>query len=109
MARRFTALRIIGTIYKMLGVIAGILTVLAFVAIIVAAVVGGGRLGRGFMPGPLYGVRTTAAAIGVLIYGSIVALTLYAFGEGVYLLIALEENTRLTSELLQRQPTPPTP
>ena len=29
------------------------------------------------------------------------ALTLYAAGEGIYLMLAVEENTRMTAEALQ--------
>jgi hypothetical protein len=42
-------------------------------------------------------------SIVALIYGGGLAITLYAAGEGVYLLLALEENTRTTASLLQRQ------
>jgi hypothetical protein len=39
----------------------------------------------------------------ILLYGGIASITLYAFGEGIYLLIGLEENTRTTALLLQQQ------
>jgi hypothetical protein len=39
----------------------------------------------------------------ILLYGGITAITTYALGEGVYLFIGLEENTRVTAELLQKQ------
>jgi uncharacterized membrane protein len=103
MTRRYTALRIVGTVYKILGVITIILTIVVIIAIIVGAAVTGGRFGRGLMPGRFYGVRTMVGALGAFIYGSILAVTLYAFGEGIYLLIALEENTRRASEALQRE------
>jgi hypothetical protein len=103
MSKRYTALRIIGTVYEILGVAAGILTVLAVIGISVSTVVGRGWFGRGLRPGPFYGMGMVGAAIVALIYGGIVTVTLYAFGEGIYLLIALEENTRLTSQLLERQ------
>jgi hypothetical protein len=80
---QFTALRTIGGIYKVLAIVVGIVTVLI-------------ALGLGSTFGFL-------AMVGALVYGGGIGLTLYAAGEAVYLLLALEENTRLTATLLQRQ------
>jgi hypothetical protein len=85
MEQGYTALRTIGTIYKILGAITMLATVL--VVLISGGFFRGGVLG-GFL---------------ALIGGAAIALTLYAAGEGVFLLLALEENTRLTATLLQRQ------
>jgi hypothetical protein len=82
MQQSYTALRTIGTIYKILGVITVIATVLVALGV-----------GRFFGTGGVF----------ALIGGGAIALTLYAAGEGVFLLLALEENTRLTATLLQRQ------
>ncbi len=38
----------------------------------------------------------------VLIYGAVMTLVLYGAGEGIYLLLALEENTRATALYLQQ-------
>jgi hypothetical protein len=37
----------------------------------------------------------------MIIYGGSIALTLYAMGEGIYLMLAVEENTRMTAMALQ--------
>jgi len=112
MEKRYAALRVIGTIYKVLGGIAGIVTILLAIGICASSVLGGaamGNLGRefggdprvaGLLSGFLGGVIGTVL---VIIYGGGFAVTLYALGEGVYLLLALEENTRATVALLQRQ------
>jgi hypothetical protein len=42
----------------------------------------------------------------LLLYGGFISLATYAFGEGIYLLLAMEENTRASSLLLQRQLSP---
>lgn len=111
MEKKYKALRTIGTIYKVLGIIAGVLTVLAMVAFCATSIFGGaafdmlnsGRDGMG-MGGVFGGVfGGIALALGALIYGGGAAITLYAFGEGVYLLIDLEENTRSTNLLLRKQ------
>ncbi len=111
MEKRYGALRIVGTIYKVLGIIAAVLTVLAVVALCGAGAVGGAALdsvgrglgqdfGGGAYGGMLGGVLLSVVAV---LYGGIIAITLYAFGEMIYLLIALEENTRLTAQMLQHQ------
>ncbi len=115
MEKRYTALRIIGTIYKVLGGIVGVLTILVALGICAASVLGGaamGNLGREFSRNAgvtgLFGGALGGLVIGVvaIVYGGGLAVTLYAVGEGVYLLLALEENTRATVALLQRQANP---
>jgi ABC-type Fe3+ transport system permease subunit len=112
MEKRYTALRFIATIYKILGVIVAILAVLAIIGIIAAFFARGvafdyfpRQMGGRFMAGPIMqtAVGTTVAAVLALIYGGIVAFMLYGFGEAIYLLIALEENTRFTARILQSQ------
>lgn len=110
MEKRFTALRIIGTIYKVLGLIIASITILGALGLCGVSVLGGGILenllgqagesarGGGLLGGLLGGF---ILALGLLIYGGGAALTLYAFGEGVYLLLALEENTRAAAEYLR--------
>lgn len=112
MEKRYAALRIVGNIYKVLGIIAAVLTVVAVLAICGTSVLGGAALdsmgrqfgqdlgGGGVFGGVLGGVILSVVAV---VYGGIIALTLYAFGEMVYLLVALEENTRLTALMLQGQ------
>ena len=111
MEKRYTALRIIGTIYKVLGGIVGVLTILVVLGICAASVLGGaamGNLGRNAGVTGLFGGALGGLVIGVvaIVYGGGLAVTLYAVGEGVYLLLALEENTRATVALLQRQANP---
>jgi len=111
MEKRYGALRIIGTIYKVLGIVAGALTIIAIIAFCATAVFGGTALGRdrsGFgsslLPGMMGGVLggVVGGAIAILYLGGL-AVTLYAFGEGIYLLIALVANTRATMSLLAKQ------
>jgi len=115
MEKRYRALRIIGTVYKILGAILAVLTILGVIGICIASIAGGaafdsilnqygsssgvfGTLG-GVLGGFLIGFF-------VIIYGGGMAITMYALGEGVYLLLSLEENTRTTAALLQQQNTP---
>jgi hypothetical protein len=111
MEKRYAALRLIATVYKVLGVIALIITLLAVVGFCLTGLAGGGllrELGRGPNAMPLAGAGMGAVggliAGGLaLLYGGGLAVTLYGLGEAIYLLIALEENTRATVQLLQKQ------
>jgi hypothetical protein len=118
MEKRYRALRTLGRIYQIIGIIIAIITLLAVIGSCVALAVGGanlGRFGRDLRWGPL-GMAEGAIAgifagiIGIL-YGGIAALTLYAIGEGIFVLLAMEENTRATAHLLHQQSTqqPPAP
>ncbi len=109
MEKKYSALRIIGTIYKVAGVVVAVITVLVVLISLVSPVVGMpmGRMPGGamdFLPGR--GILASLFfSLLALIYGGVVALTLFALGEGIYLLLALEENTRATAQLLQARET----
>jgi len=112
METRYQALRIIGTVYKVLGIIVASVTVLAIIGFCLLSLLGGlgsTAMSRGAdeaalgifstLLGTIFG--TVCLGVFLLIYGGGIALTLYAAGEGMYLLLALEENTRTTAMLLQ--------
>lgn len=112
MEKRYGALRAVGTIYKVLGIVAAAVTVLAVISLCASSFYGGAALdsmnrqfGRGVVGGGLFGgvVGALVLSLAVILYGGVIALTLYAFGETIYLLIALEENTRITAQALQAQ------
>ena len=110
MEKKFKILRFIGTVYKVLGIITAVLTILGAAGICLTSVLGGamidqvqrefGEIGPvGLMSGAAGG-----AIIGgfLLVWGTIIALLLLAAGEGIYLLLALEENTRTTADCMQQ-------
>lgn len=112
MEKRYTALRVIGTIYKIVGGILGVITLLGAIGLCLAGFLSGASLemfteqldipimGTGFAGGVLFGV---IGALILILYGGGLALTLFAGGEAIFLLVALEENTRQTSMLLMDQ------
>lgn len=116
MEKKFRALRIIGTIYKIGGVFVAVLTLLGAIGVCGLSFFGssvmselsrqmGGDMGTaGLFSGILGGLLF---ALLVLLNGGMIALTLYATGEGIYLLLSLEENTRATAELLKREEAGP--
>jgi uncharacterized protein YacL len=102
MERRFTALRIIGTIFKILAWISLLVGVLGAILALVAGFAMGwqeGLLGLD-IAGPLAAV---ASFIVVLILAIFYFLLLYASGEAIYMFLAIEENTRRAAYLAQQQ------
>ncbi len=101
MQRQYTTLKAIAVIFKVLGIIVAIVTIFGALLACLggAAISNAGRL-NGF-PNATTGGGVIFLAIIALIYGGIVALFLYAAGEGIYLMLALEANTRQTATLLQ--------
>jgi hypothetical protein len=104
MDQRFTALRVIGTIFKILAWISLVLGLLAAVAMLVLGFLLGGEqatLGLN-LGGPLAGI----AMFVVLAISAVIGfLTLYAVGESVYVFLSIEENTRRSAYIAQQQYT----
>lgn len=110
MEKKYAALRTIGTIYKILGAIVAVLTLLVVIGICATSVLGGAFLnslsqefggGMGGMFGGVVGGILTSLFL--ILNGGGLALTFYALGEGIYVLLALEENTRATAALLRQK------
>lgn len=113
MESRFTALRVIGIVFK----------IIAWIALIVGLLGAIGALFVGFtlssqegplglqLGGPLTGIALFVVALIIAIFNF---MLYYAVGETIYLALSIEENTRRTAYLLQqqympRQPTYPSP
>ncbi len=107
MERKFKVLRIIGSIYKILGIIAAAVTVLMALGVCLSSVLGGAMMTqfeRQMGMGGLLGGALGGVVIGgfVLLGGAVYTLMLYGIGEGIFLLLALEENTRTTAALMRQ-------
>ncbi len=100
MERKFRVLRIVGTLWKVVAWVVLIGGILTAIGVLLAGILGGGgillrELGVG--PG-----TTSAAAILMGIAGFVIVLIgavitfflYYGLGELIYLLLAIEENTR---------------
>ncbi len=109
MEKRFRFLRLFATFYKVLGVITGLVVLLLILGACASSFIGSSMINQITQN---YGYSYAGGAAGMAIFGLIsglmllimgggLALTLFAVGEFVTLLIALEENTRATSLLLQ--------
>ena len=104
MDRRFTALRVIGTVFKILAWISLILGVIAAIGMLIMGFTLSGQEGLlGLELGSsLAGIALFVVLLIVAVFGF---LTLYAIGESVYLFLSIEENTRRTAYLTQQQYT----
>ena len=119
MERRFKILRLVGTISKIKAWVILILGLLASVGSLLVSIFGGEVLRRVIPPeqipgGPrLYGVAGGLIVFVVsLVISAVYFLLCYAVGEAIHLFLAIEENTRLTAQLLQMHPAsqaPPVP
>jgi hypothetical protein len=103
-------------VYKVIGIILLVVTLLSALSFCGMSVLGGTAMesilkqvpgntqgqsqGFGLLGGVVGGVLLSLA---IILGGGIYAVTTYALGEAVYLLIALEENTRRTALLLHSQ------
>ena len=108
MARQFTALRVMGTILKILGWLVLIVGILAAIGALVFGFALNDRFGiPGIdLGGPLAGIAGFVVSVVVAIINFLI---LYALGEAVYLFLCIEENTRRSAYFLQQQYAPPEP
>jgi hypothetical protein len=112
MEKRYRALRLVGTLYKILGAIVLVLAIIGAIGVCLAGILGGQALsefsrdfgvnGRnlGVYSGALGGI---ISGVITLIGGGIGGLTLFATGEAIFLLMDIEENTR-AARLSVKQP-----
>ena len=107
MQNKFRVLRIVSSILKILAWVVLVLGVLGGCGTLALGLVGGSSARGDF--GPLAGVLGGAVgSVVLLIFALFYFLFIYAYGELIALLIALEENTRLTAERLQSTTKPNT-
>ncbi len=98
--KRYPILRTLSVIYKVLGGIAGALTLLASIGACIAAIAGGrifGEMGRQLgIPVPDLGGVVGGVIMGLIsiLYGGFAALTLYGAGELINLFVSMEEHIR---------------
>jgi len=106
MENKFGVLRLIGNIFKILAVILFLLTVVGSLMMCLLFV-GGGAASTSSSSSADLGVSFAVLGIfyGIFLFisGTVYSLILYAMGEGIFVFLGIEENTRATSLLLRRQ------
>lgn len=113
---RYRALRIVATVYRVLGwivIVVGVLSSCGFAALAIATpTLFGGAMGYGYAPraGIAGGV---VGAIIMLVMGLIMTalygITLLAIAEGIQVFLDIEENTREMAKRLRELPSLATP
>ena len=112
MVKKYKALRLVGTIYKIIGAIILVVTVIGAAGSCISGLLGGALL-SGFAnqlsinPSPTdsggMAVVGIVSGLAILLWGLIAGVTTFALGEGIYLLIDIEENTRVNASLPQKE------
>jgi hypothetical protein len=101
MKKRFKFLRTLANIFKILGILLAALSLLGGIILIVLSLSNGNfwsLFGLDAATGYSVGL---ASGIFTLICGVLCGLMVYGFGELVYVLISIEENTYKTSVFLE--------
>ena len=107
MRSKFPVLHVIVWIFRVLGVLVLVVSLVAGIA----GLVGGFGRGFGMMNryqfGPMMGYR---GGFGMFFGGLIGGVFLYGVGEVIALLLSIEENTRMNRRVVEEKPqTPPEP
>lgn len=105
MVRKYGFIRIIGSIFRLLGIAAAILAVAVPILLFFFAQDGWGANLNAFNFGPSWSSPYVEGGLLVILAfiifcGLVFALGLYAVGQGFYLFLAIEENTRYSSKAL---------
>jgi len=107
MEKRFKVLRVVATLYKIFAWIALAVGVLSSLGVIVTGLIRGPLIIRHMTQGaiPAVGgiIGGIAGGAGILLLAALYFLSLYTVGEGIYLLLSIEENTRRTAHLLSQE------
>lgn len=102
MDRRFTALRVIGTVFKILAWITLVLGLITAVGMLILGFTLDGQeglLGLDF-GGSFAGVAMFVVFVIIAVFSFV---SLYAIGEAVYLFLSIEESTRRIAYIAQHQ------
>ncbi len=100
MEKKFTALRIVSVIFKVLAWIVAVLTIIGFIVMLIGGAAMSSMMGRGYGGygyggmGALGAFGGVGIAFGILIYGAFVFVSLLAAAEMILVILAIEENTR---------------
>ena len=99
MGKRFTALRVIGTIFKVLGWISLLFGLLGAVLVLIGSLTLDFKAAGINFGGPLTGI---IAFIVILVFALVQFLILYAIGESIYVFLSVEESARRAAYFSQQ-------
>jgi hypothetical protein len=106
MEKKYRALRFVGTVFRIIGIVLGVITILGALGFCASSILGGVGLESlveqmdSDLQLPGVGMAAFGIVMGVvmLIYGGISAISTYAIGDVIYILIDIEANTRKAAE-----------
>jgi hypothetical protein len=99
--KKYKALRLIAVLMKILSVVVGALLIIAGLVMIVAGATASTQ-STPTIPDPGFSALFTGVVGGLIaiVYGVLVFVFLYAYAEWMYVFMDIEENTRMTNEML---------
>lgn len=101
MKKRFGVLRVLASILKVLGIVVAVFAVLGGLGTLIVSIAGGdlwSSFGYDANSGFLVGL---VGSFGIVVFGVLYAVVLYAYGELLMLFLAMEDNTFKTVKLLE--------
>jgi hypothetical protein len=99
--RKYKVLRLIAVLMKILSVVIGAILIIAGLVMIVAGATAGSQTTPTFPDtGPTALLGGVVGGLIAIVYGVFVFVFLYAYAEWMYVFMDIEENTRMTNEML---------
>ena len=99
--KKYKMLRLIAVVMKIFAVLAGGLLIIAGLVTIVAGAASSSRTAPALPDaGPMALLGGAVVGLMMLVYGVFVFIFLYAYAEWMYVFMDIEENTRVTNEML---------
>jgi len=99
--KKYKMLRLIAMLMKVLAVVVGAIMIIAGLFMIVAGAAASSKPTQtlpDFGPAPF--LSGLVGGVVVLVYGVFIFIFLYAYAEWMYVFMDIEENTRMTNEML---------
>jgi uncharacterized membrane protein len=99
--KKYKVLRLIAVLMKILAVVIGAISIIVGLVMIVAGATSSAKAPTAFPDtGPTALLGGLVGGLISLVYGVLVFVFLYAYAEWMYVFMDIEENTRLTNEML---------
>ena len=101
--KRYKLLRLIAVLMKILAIIGGMILIIGGLVMIAAGAASSSRSTTFNETGPAALFGGFLGGLIMLVYGIFVFVFLYAYAEWMYVFMDIEENTRLTNEMLSNR------
>lgn len=99
--KKYKVLRLIAVLMKILAVVVGAIMIIAGLVMVVAGLAASSKTTPTFPDyGPTAFLSGLVGGLIVFVYGVFIFIFLYAYAEWMYVFMDIEENTRMTNEML---------